>query len=521
MEDQDSARIKEIKKSLSYGPLGHNAKAVFSLESRPLKYPSTQYEKKVLFQVRESAPPKLRKKIALTIELKHMLSTTHTIQDLSEHILKLSPFKQFESCHILVHERGKPVGVNYVHDYASLGNTKTITIQSFNSLFNLIKKSKNKIFTQSLSLKDDLDVVGNFLGKEIDLKNYSVICLMSRNSFLAPSQDEQDNFYLVTSLFPPLLNRILNSEKNNQTLNLLIKTLKVFPEKITVRDSLRTIFTNDITNISSTSNTTTFSLDDASLLSLELSTISKDQITAEIFHSQRVALLGELLNTLQHELSNPLFGLNLTAQLLQAESTNEECNITLSEICQNAKRSQTIIKNFSHLYSDIQDSKPVKIYHLVEEVITLTKSETREIKKEIEAVGFSKDSDLEIITNPTYLNQIIFNLIINAAQAIKTAPHVPLKNRIIIKMIKQEKVLSIQVIDDGPGVPAHLTDSIFNPFFTTKTSGTGLGLSICQNLAKKLDTQITFQNNSPFPGATFSIDLPLATGVLLEKNTTN
>jgi nitrogen-specific signal transduction histidine kinase len=509
VEDQDSARIKEIKKSLSYGPLGHAGNTVFSLEPRPLKYPSTQYEKKVLSQLKDRVSPGLQKKISLYQEIKQLLISTQNIQDLPERLLNLSHFKQFESCHILVHEKGKPVGVNYVHDYASLGNTKTISIQSFNSLFNLIKKSKNKIFTQSLSLKDDLDVVGNFLGKEIDLKNYSVICLMSRNSFLAPSQTEQDNFYLVTSLLPPLLNKILNLEKNNHTLDLLIKTLRAFPEKISVRDSLRVIFTNDVANSLPTSNTTTFSLDDTSSLTLELSTISKDQITAEIFHTQRVALLGELLNTLQHELSNPLFGLNLTAQLLQTESRNQDCLITLSEICQNAKRSQTIIKNFSHLYSDVQDSKRTKIYHLVEEVITLTKSETRDIKKIIEAVGFSRDDDLEILTNPTYLNQIIFNLIINAAQAIKSANHNALKNIIIIKISKKASSILIEVIDDGPGIPEHLTNAIFSPFFTTKTTGTGLGLSICQNLAQKLDTLIIFQNNSPFPGATFSIDLPL------------
>ena len=288
-----------------------------------------------------------------------------------------------------------------------------------------------------------------------------------------------------------------------------------------MRDSLRVIFTNDVTHTHSTSNTTTFSLDDTSLLSLELSTISKDQITAEIFHTQRVALLGELLNTLQHELSNPLFGLSLTAQLLQTESSDPECLATLAEICQNAKRSQTIIKNFSHLYSDVQDAKPIKLYQLVDEVITLTKSETREIKKEIHAQGFSKEFDLEITTNPTYLNQIIFNLIINAAQAIKSSNFSQIKNKIIIKMTKSEYTVQIDIIDDGPGVPEHLLSTIFNPFFTTKTAGTGLGLSICQNLAKKLETHIVFKNNSPFPGATFSIDLPLRKGVPFEKNITN
>ena len=88
-------------------------------------------------------------------------------------------------------------------------------------------------------------------------------------------------------------------------------------------------------------------------------------------------------------------------------------------------------------------------------------------------------------------------------------------------MTKSEYTVQIDIIDDGPGVPEHLLSTIFNPFFTTKTAGTGLGLSICQNLAKKLETHIVFKNNSPFPGATFSIDLPLRKGVPFEKNITN
>ena len=518
MENQDSARIKEIKRVLTFGSTGQS---ILSHETRSLKYPSLQYEKKIFSQLKENSKQNLQKKILLTLELKNLLFTTNNILDLPERLLKLSPFKPFESCHILVHEKGKPVGENYVHDYATLGNTKKISIQSFNLLFNLVKKSKNKIFSQSLTLKDDLDVVGNFLGKEIDLKNYSVICLISRNSFLAPNQEEQDNFYLVTSLFPPLLNKILNLEKNNHTLDLLIKTLKIFPEKISVRDSLRVIFTNDASSLSPASSTTTFSLDDSSLLSLELSTLAKDQITADIFHSQRVALLGELLNTLQHELSNPLFGINLTAKLLKSDLITEDSYSTLEEICQNATRSQTIIKNFSHLYIEPEESKSVKLFQLVEEVITLTKSETREIKKEIEAIGFSKEFDLIITTNPTYLHQIIFNLIINAAQAIKSTSSLLMKNKIIIKLVKSESIVSIHIIDDGHGVPQNIINTIFNPFFTTKTSGTGLGLSICQNLAQKLGSVISFQNNSPLPGATFSIELPLSTGVEFEKNIVN
>jgi C4-dicarboxylate-specific signal transduction histidine kinase len=124
-------------------------------------------------------------------------------------------------------------------------------------------------------------------------------------------------------------------------------------------------------------------------------------------------------------------------------------------------------------------------------------------------VGFDSSEQLSLETNSTCLTQIIFNLIINAAQAIKSANARVNKNSIIIKLIKSDDSLTIAVVDDGPGVKTECENSIFEPFFTTKDSGTGLGLSICQNLARQLGSKIDFQNNSPFAGATFSISLPI------------
>ena len=182
---------------------------------------------------------------------------------------------------------------------------------------------------------------------------------------------------------------------------------------------------------------------------------------------------------------------------------------TLTEICHNANRSQTIIKNFSNLYGDHSDSKKIKIYKFIEEVITLTKSETKEIQKRIEVIGFPDPDLIEIETNPTCLTQIIFNLIINAAQAIKSVDFNRQTSLINIVLEKNDDKIKIAVIDNGPGVKSEIVKAIFDPFFTTKESGTGLGLSICQNLAHQLGTKIHFQNNSPFPGATFSLNLPI------------
>ncbi|MFA6237296.1 MAG: HAMP domain-containing sensor histidine kinase [Bacteriovorax sp.] len=508
MEDQSPAGIKEVKKFLS---TSLHELVSMPIKAKPLRFSKSTFEKKIFQSSKNHRNnPELDTKFLYKEELRHLLLSTNEVRELPKAVLKLTALSSFESCHILVHEKGKPVGQNYFFNHSNFEETRLISIQSFNSLFNLVKKSKNKIFNQSIKLKDDLDVVGNFLAKEIDLKNYSVVYLISRNSFLPPSTEEQVLFQGLSGHIHPLLMKILDKEKNDLKKEVLKKSLENFPETIFVKKNSQTLFTNH-TNVDEVekSHLMIFPLDDIENTVIELSNISKDAISTELYHSQRVSLLGELLNTLQHELSNPLFGLNLTGSLLAGDAQNLETRDTLREICLNADRSQTIIKNFSNLYNDQQEYKKIQIYKFIEEVITLTKSETKEIKKKIECIGFAPGDLLEIETNSVCLTQIIFNLIINAGQAIKSSNVRTNQNNITIKLKRDLQTITIAVEDDGPGVKPELVGTIFEPFFTTKESGTGLGLSICQNLARQLGTKIQFQNNSPFPGATFSINLPL------------
>ncbi len=510
MEDQNFTRIKEVKKLLSSKEFELNN---FEYKSKPVRFTKSIFEKKMLLSLKLTKQKILEQKFLHKDELRKLLFSISEVKELPAAILNLPPFSSFESCHVLVHEKGKPVGQNYLALHGENEETTLIAVQNFNALFNLVKKSKNKIFNQSVNLKDDLAVVGNFLAREIDLKNYSVIYLISRNSFLPPSIEEQEEFQGLSLFLHPLLIKILDKEKNDLKKEVLRKSLENFPERIAIKKNSQTIFTNKNDETFENANLMIFPLDTEELVTMELSNFSKDQISTELYHSQRVSLLGELLNTLQHELSNPLFGLNLTSSILESETTNPETKSILNEISQNANRSQTIIKNFSNLYNDQQEFKKINLYRFIEEVLTLTKSETREIHKSIQCIGFDPTdplNDLEITTNPTCLTQIIFNLTINAAQAIKEQLGDDYrKNSIIIKLVKSATQVEISVIDDGPGVKNENIFTIFQPFFTTKDSGTGLGLSICQNLAIQLGSKIEFKNNSPLLGATFSITLPV------------
>lgn len=505
MEDQNFTRIKEIKKFLNL-PEGELVNTAF--KAKPVRLSKSPLEKKLLSTLKTKGS-EIERKNSYKEELRSLLESISEIGELPRAILSLPVLNSFDSCHVLVHEKGKPVGQNYLAYFGKTEDPKLISVQSFNTLYNLVKKSKNKTFSQTPNLKEDLSLVGYFLARELDLKNHSVIYIVSRHSFLSPSTDEQTDFQQLAQFLNPLLIKILDKEKNDLKKEILKTALENFPERIAIKQGNSLIFSNkEHSNLKENSNLMIFPLDRDDC-TMELSNFSKEQISTELYHSQRVSLLGELLNTLQHELSNPLFGLNLTSTILESEATDPETKTVLLEISQNANRSQTIIKNFSNLYNDQDELKLVNIYRFIEEVMTLTKSETKEIQKSIECVGFNPEDEIKILTNPICLTQIVFNLIINSAQAIKGNFKGHLKNHIVVKLTRSEHTLEIAIIDDGPGVKPEHVSTIFQAFFTTKEAGTGLGLSICQNLASQLGSKIEFKNNSPFPGATFSINLPL------------
>jgi PAS domain S-box-containing protein len=109
------------------------------------------------------------------------------------------------------------------------------------------------------------------------------------------------------------------------------------------------------------------------------------------------------------------------------------------------------------------------------------------------------------VCNLGQLNQVIVNLLVNAAQAIET------KGEILIKTTSDPNQITITIADTGAGIPADKLDRIFEPFYTTKEvgKGTGLGLSIVYDIVKKHNGEIRVASEVG-KGTTFTISIPVA-----------
>ena len=108
---------------------------------------------------------------------------------------------------------------------------------------------------------------------------------------------------------------------------------------------------------------------------------------------------------------------------------------------------------------------------------------------------------------PTQLQQVILNLVKNAADAMKGVPRGESRLRLVTGF-DRKSVVSLYIQDSGPGITVENQDRIFDPFFTTKPTGMGLGLSICRNIIETYGGDLRLARTS-HRGSSFEITLPL------------
>ena len=444
-------------------------------------------------------------------EYRELYNIIHNLQSLPSFLLTLDAFKSYSTCQIIAHEKGNAFASSNYFTVSGKSHAKRIEVDLFNKSYQSIKKSKSRYFISSQFPAELTEVIGYFQAQSFTGTRYNLILILGRNDLLPPNQEECDLFEKVTEHLDPVLNAILlRSGQDDKNLN-IIDLLETLPIPFCIKDRSESyLFKNDAFDRSRESLTKNFEKIEQTLTGKNTLCIYFDKTLSEetdLYHFYRVTLLGELLNTLRHELSNPLFGLSLASDMLDATQMDEEVQETISDIKNNSERCQTIIKNFSSLYEDEDNFKDFDLISVINETLTLTKSETRGIQKHIE----SSEDSITIYSNPTWISQIIFNLVINSAQALKEKYGEQLRSseiRVIVQT--QNSNILIHINDNGPGVPETIQEKLFSPFFTTKEVGTGLGLSICKNLIQKLDGNITYRNCS-HGGAQFSLSLPFET----------
>lgn len=235
----------------------------------------------------------------------------------------------------------------------------------------------------------------------------------------------------------------------------------------------------------------------------------ENALMSALVQSEKLAALGKLVGAIAHEINNPLAGILATSQLLLADEKELiALNITeeMGEIKSAAWRSKKIIDDllgFTEGY--IKSSELVDINECIHTALVFSKSALKNIRLKFEL----PDNIPKIHSSSSSIQQVIFNLITNAAHAMKDEGDLIIKS----KFNNENKEIQIEVTDSGPGIPAEKLKNIFDPFYTSKEEGqgTGLGLSIVKNLLNKIGAKITVNSNAGI-GTSFYITIPQGNG---------
>lgn len=214
---------------------------------------------------------------------------------------------------------------------------------------------------------------------------------------------------------------------------------------------------------------------------------------------ERMAAVNELLSGIAHEIKNPLASLSGAVQLLKentdtASSDFRLMNIVLREI----KRLHNLVNDF-HVFTkpNISNARALQLDKAILDTVELF-NRSPETGEHI-TVSTRLDENVRVRINSVHFQQIIWNLLKNASDSIAD------KGEIFIRLArhKNDRVL-IRIEDTGYGIDESRTDSVFDPFYTTKAEGTGLGLSIVHRLVDSYGGVIDF-HSSYGKGTVFTI----------------
>ena len=214
-----------------------------------------------------------------------------------------------------------------------------------------------------------------------------------------------------------------------------------------------------------------------------------------------------MISQLAHEIRNPLGGLRGAAQLLERELPGKELREFTRIIIGEADRLDALMDSLLGPVGQLR-KETVNLHELLEHVAVLIETE----------VGgrfvVQRDYDPSLPTmrlDKNRLIQALLNLARNAVQATGAAGAVLFRTRVLTNaFVGQDRhrlVASIDIEDNGPGVPDEIADTIFYPLVSGRDDGTGLGLSLAQDLVSRHNGLIEYQSE---PGRTvFMVRLPI------------
>jgi two-component system NtrC family sensor kinase len=232
----------------------------------------------------------------------------------------------------------------------------------------------------------------------------------------------------------------------------------------------------------------------------------EDFATKRIMESEKLAIVGQLAASVAHELNNPLTGIvTFSHLLLEKETCDGATRSSMEKIAGQADRCRDIIRGLLDFSRQRKPEKtPSSINSILRGCVSLVENQAP--FQNIRIVEDYRDDLPLIVIDPSQIERVFMNLIINAAEAMEGGGKLVLTTR----LASESKAVEVEVADTGHGISEENMGKLFEPFFSTKDvgHGTGLGLAISYGIVKSHKGMISVDSQLG-RGTTFVVRLPL------------
>jgi signal transduction histidine kinase len=212
------------------------------------------------------------------------------------------------------------------------------------------------------------------------------------------------------------------------------------------------------------------------------------QYQQRLSESEHLASVGQLAASLAHEIKNPLAGISGAIQILGAglDAKHPHKEI-LTEALRQIDRLDAAVKDLL-IYARPKPPNATKqsLDAIIERALILLREEPAFRRVQVHCKGL--DGEHRVVVDETQMQQVLSNLLLNAADACEDGGEVTCRVRQLPAKIR------VIVEDNGRGMPAEVLARVFEPFFTTRAKGTGLGLSICKRIVEAHGGTIDIQS---------------------------
>ena len=226
----------------------------------------------------------------------------------------------------------------------------------------------------------------------------------------------------------------------------------------------------------------------------------------QLVHAAKMAVLGELSASINHELNQPLLALITYAQnglrLLQQErfDTVEDNLNEMLDIAHTMQKIVARLKVFAR--KSAPETRPTYSTEILDACRTIVGPLLK--NQNTQLIINDQSTDQAIVCDPVPIAQVLVNLITNAVDAQEPG----VDHAITVNVTPKGNEMIFEVNDNGPGIAIDQADKIFEPFYSTKSTGLGIGLALSKKMVEMQLGKLRLLSDRR-PGATFQLTLPL------------